>query len=231
MREIKKILVTGGAGFIGCNFVHMLLAERPRWQVVCLDALTYAGNLANLQGPLDNERFNFVKGDICDDQVVKEIMKGGVDAVVNFAAESHVGRGTLGCREFIRTNVEGAQVLLEAARQMKVGLFVQISTDEVYGSLGAEGYFTEETPIAPNSPYSASKAAIIALTQSLAHELEGTGVRANAVVPTTIDTPANRDAMPNAGFSSWTPPSEIARVAYWLASEAAATVIGGLIPV
>ena len=159
MAAIRKILVTGGAGFIGCNFVHMIRRQRPDWQVVCLDALTYAGNLANLQAYLDDPQLRMVKGDICDPQLVESIVADGVDAVVNFAAESHVDRSILGCQEFVRTNVVGTQVLLDAARQANVPRFLQISTDEVYGALGPKGYFTETTPLAPNSPYSASKAA------------------------------------------------------------------------
>ncbi len=164
-----KILVTGGAGFIGCNFVHLLLTERPDGQIVCLDALTYAGNLANLESCRENPNFQFVKGDICDPDIVGRIMTEGIDAVVHFAAESHVDRSILGCREFIRTNIQGTQVLLDAARQAKVQRFLQISTDEVYGSLGPEGYFTEQTPLAPNSPYSASKASADLLVQAYHH--------------------------------------------------------------
>jgi len=158
MGQIKKILVTGGAGFIGCNFIHLLRQERPDWQIVCLDSLTYAGNLENLKSCLDEANFEFVKGDICDEKIVGEILSGGVDVVVNFAAESHVDRSILGCQEFIRTNIQGTQVMLDGARAAGVKLFVQISTDEVYGSLGPAGYFCETTAIAPNSPYSASKA-------------------------------------------------------------------------
>ncbi|MBN1845813.1 MAG: dTDP-glucose 4,6-dehydratase [Sedimentisphaerales bacterium] len=163
-----NVLVTGGAGFIGCNFVHLLLAERPDWRIVCLDALTYAGNLANLEAARDQANFRFVKGDICDAAVAGELM-ADIDAVVNFAAESHVDRSILGCQEFIRTNIQGTQVLLDAARRASVRRFVQVSTDEVYGSLGAEGRFTEQTPLAPNSPYSASKAAADMLVQAYHH--------------------------------------------------------------
>lgn len=162
----KKLLVTGGAGFIGSNFIHLLLQERPHWQVVCLDVLTYAGNLANLQSCLTQENFRFIKGDICAADCVREILADGIDTVVNFAAESHVDRSILGCADFVRTNIEGVQVLLDTARQEQVGQFVQISTDEVYGSLGPEGKFSENTPLAPNSPYSASKAAADLLVRS-----------------------------------------------------------------
>ncbi|MBN2376466.1 MAG: dTDP-glucose 4,6-dehydratase [Sedimentisphaerales bacterium] len=155
----NNILITGGAGFIGSNFVHLLLSERPNWRLVCLDNLTYAGNLANLADCQGQKQFQFVMGDICDADLVDKLIGDNVDAVVNFAAESHVDRSILGCQEFIRTNIEGTQVLMDAARKHEVEKFVQVSTDEVYGSLGEEGAFTEQTPLAPNSPYSASKAA------------------------------------------------------------------------
>ena len=169
MRQIRRVLVTGGAGFIGANFIRLLRRERPGWQVVCLDALTYAGNLGNLEGLEGEAEFRFVKGDISDVELVGRLAGEGVDAIVNFAAESHVDRSILGCGEFIRTNVGGTQVLLDAARGGKAGLFVQISTDEVYGSLGPEGAFTEASPLAPNSPYSASKAAADLLVRAYHH--------------------------------------------------------------
>jgi len=147
----------------------LTLAEEADWEVVCLDNLTYAGNLANLQECLDHPRFRFVKGDIGDPPKVQEILKGGIKVVVNFAAESHVDRSILGCQEFIRTNVQGTQVLLDGARESQVELFLQISTDEVYGSLGPEGKFTEQTPLAPNSPYSASKTAADLLVRAYHH--------------------------------------------------------------
>ncbi|MCI0183424.1 dTDP-glucose 4,6-dehydratase [Sulfoacidibacillus ferrooxidans] len=150
-----KIVVTGGAGFIGSNFVRMMVSEQSDVEVVTYDALTYAGNLANLAGIVD--RHTFVRGDICDAQAVQQVM-AGVDAVVHFAAESHVDRSIASSAEFVRTNVEGTRVLLEAARSAGVAKFVHVSTDEVYGTLGDEGAFTEMTPLAPNSPYSASKA-------------------------------------------------------------------------
>ena len=166
MNDTRTILVTGGAGFIGCNFIHMLRRQRPGWQVVCLDVLTYAGNMANLQSCTDDASFRFVKGDICNGELMAELMSGGIDVVVNFAAESHVDRSIIGCGEFVRTNIGGTQVLLDAARRAKVGRFIQISTDEVYGSLGPEGFFIETTPLAPNSPYSASKAGADMLVRS-----------------------------------------------------------------
>ena len=155
---MKKILVTGAAGFIGSNFVRLLLRPGQDWQIVAYDALTYAGNLANLQDLQGDPRFSFVKADICDGAAVDEAIKG-IDIVVNFAAESHVDRSILSAADFIRTNIEGTRMLADAALRHKVGRFVQISTDEVYGSLGKTGYFTELTPLSPNSPYSASKAA------------------------------------------------------------------------
>lgn len=149
-----KILVTGGAGFIGSNFVRMYCSKA---QIVNLDALTYAGNLENLKDVAG--KFEFVKGDIADEAQVGAIVSKGVDAIVHFAAESHVDRSLHGPMAFLRSNIQGTLVLLEAARKHQVPRFVQVSTDEVYGSLPPEGVFTESTPIAPNSPYSASKAA------------------------------------------------------------------------
>jgi len=155
---MRTHFVTGAAGFIGSNFVRQVLDEEPEVRVVAYDALTYAGNLENLAGYLENDRLQFVRGDICDPQAVQAAMADGADVVVNFAAESHVDRSILGCKEFIRTNIEGVQVLLDEARARRVGRFIQISTDEVYGSLGPTGRFSEESPLQPNSPYSASKA-------------------------------------------------------------------------
>lgn len=154
---MKSILVTGAAGFIGCNFVRLLLADaKSDWQVRAYDALTYAGNLANLADFQRDKRFTFIKADICDPKAVDTAMER-MDIVVNFAAESHVDRSILSAGDFIRTNIEGVRVLAEAAMKHKVKRFLQVSTDEVYGSLGKTGLFTETTPLAPNSPYSASK--------------------------------------------------------------------------
>jgi dTDP-glucose 4,6-dehydratase len=155
-----KLFVTGGAGFIGSAFVRLALAELPGSRVVNFDALTYAGNLDNLEG-LDPERHRFVRGDICDEASVLAALEEGADAVVNFAAESHVDRSILSAHEFIRTNVLGTQVLLDAARARRVGRFLQVSTDEVMGSLPErdDAFFDEDSPFAPNSPYAASKAA------------------------------------------------------------------------
>jgi dTDP-glucose 4,6-dehydratase len=152
-------LVTGGAGFIGSNFVRLVLRERDDVEVVNLDALTYAGNLGSLADVSDHPRYRFVRGRIEDAEAVAGAMGDGVDAVINFAAESHVDRSIMDARPFIESNILGTQVLLSVARAGGVGRFVQVSTDEVYGSLGADGAFVEQTPLAPNSPYSASKAA------------------------------------------------------------------------
>ncbi len=157
---MKRILVTGGAGFIASNFVRMVLSEHPECLVVNLDKLTYAGNLENLAGLEDHPNHRFVKGDICDGSLVEKIIdEHKIEAVINFAAESHVDRSITAPKIFIDTNVTGTLTLLEAACDKGVRRFVQISTDEVYGALGPDGKFTELTLLSPNSPYSASKAA------------------------------------------------------------------------
>ena len=157
---MKIVFVTGGAGFIGSAFVRMVLNEQPDVHVVDLDALTYAGNLENLKG-IDESRHTFIKGDICDRELVMKAIPAECDAVFNFAAESHVDRSINSADEFLRTNVIGTQVLLDAARAKNVRRFVQVSTDEVMGSLpdDSDEYFTESSPLQPNSPYAASKAA------------------------------------------------------------------------
>jgi len=153
-------MVTGGCGFIGSNFIRHLLGTDPSLAIVNVDKLTYAGNPENLADIESSPRYAFCRGDICDREFVEGLLAGNeFDAVVNFAAESHVDRSILDSGPFIRTNIVGTQTLLDACRRFEVPRFVQISTDEVYGSLGEEGFFTEETPLAPNSPYSASKAA------------------------------------------------------------------------
>ena len=164
-----RLLVTGGAGFIGSNFVRHMLAKYPDCRVINLDKLTYAGNLENLSGLENDPRYEFVQGDICDADTVGPIVQRGVDAVVNFAAESHVDRSILQSQEFIRTNVVGTLNLLESCRKSNVGRFIQISTDEVYGSLGPAGLFTESSTITPNSPYAASKASADLLVRSYCH--------------------------------------------------------------
>ncbi|MDD5224001.1 MAG: dTDP-glucose 4,6-dehydratase [bacterium] len=156
-----KILVTGGAGFIGSNFIRFLFRERPEIGVINLDRLTYAGNLENLEGweELAGTNYRFVRGDIADPKILEEVWAANpIDAVINFAAESHVDRSIESAGDFIRTNVTGTLALLEAARKHGVKRFLQISTDEVYGSLGPTGKFVETSPLSPRSPYSASKA-------------------------------------------------------------------------
>lgn len=154
---MTKILITGGAGFIGSNFVKYINDKYPDYEIVNFDLLTYCGNLENLKGIEFNDNYSFVKGNIADNDLVADTIKG-CDYVVNFAAESHVDRSIKDPEIFIKSNVLGTQVLLNAALNEGIEKYVQISTDEVYGSLGQTGYFTEETPLQPNSPYSASKA-------------------------------------------------------------------------
>lgn len=172
------ILVTGGAGFIGSNFINHFMERNPACRVINLDLLTYAGNLQNLRSVEDKPHYRFVKGDICNaDLVAKILMEEKIDAVVHFAAESHVDRSITGPEVFIRTNVLGTQILLEETRKHyeaneREFRYLQISTDEVYGSLGKTGYFTEETPLAANSPYSASKAGADLLVRAY-HETFG----------------------------------------------------------
>lgn len=153
-----KILITGGAGFIGSNFVRYMLDTHPDYELLNLDSLTYCGNLENLRGVEENPSYTFIKGDITDKDLVFDVVED-VDYIVNFAAESHVDRSIEDPAIFVKSNVMGTQVLLDAALNLGVEKYIQISTDEVYGTLGEEGYFTETTPLAPNSPYSASKAA------------------------------------------------------------------------
>ena len=167
---MKKLLVTGGCGFIGSNFIRLQLQTYSDVEIVNVDVLTYAGNPENLADLDSDSRYTFEKGDISDRQFINGLFeKHAIDAVVNFAAESHVDRSILDSGPFVQTNIVGTQVLLDASRQAKVGRYLQVSTDEVYGSLGDDGFFTEETPIAPNSPYSASKAAADMLVRSYFH--------------------------------------------------------------
>ena len=154
---MTKILVTGGAGFIGSNFVRYMVNKYSEYEIINLDALTYCGNLENLTDIEDKDNYSFVKGDIRDKSVVDPLVEE-CDYVINFAAESHVDRSIEDPEIFIKSNVLGTQILLNAAKQFGVEKYIQISTDEVYGSLGKTGYFTETTPLQPNSPYSASKA-------------------------------------------------------------------------
>jgi len=167
-----KLLVTGGAGFIGSNFVHYVLREHPEDVVINVDCLTYAGNLENLRAVEGLPNYRFAKVDITDRASLQPLFEEGVDVVVNFAAESHVDRSILEPDVFVKTNILGTQTLLDLAKQYGIQKFVQVSTDEVYGTLGATGLFSETTPLAPNSPYSASKAGADLLVRAY-HETFG----------------------------------------------------------
>jgi dTDP-glucose 4,6-dehydratase len=157
-REFKTLLVTGGAGFIGSNFIHYMMKKYPGYKIINLDKLTYAGNLENLKDIENNENYRFVRGDICDRLIIKELFSNNkINAVINFAAESHVDRSIEDPGVFIQTDVYGTFILLEASSQYKADVFLQISTDEVYGSI-SDGSFKETDPLKPNSPYAASKA-------------------------------------------------------------------------
>lgn len=154
---MKTILVTGGAGFIGSNFIRYMLTKYNKYKIINLDSLTYAGNDKNLSEFANDPNYKFIKGDITNSELVDDIVKNGVDYIVNFAAESHVDRSIVDPQIFVMTNVLGTQVLLENARKYSIIKFIQISTDEVYGSLQNTGYFTENSMLNPSSPYSASK--------------------------------------------------------------------------
>ncbi|MCU4895135.1 dTDP-glucose 4,6-dehydratase [Bacillus thuringiensis] len=168
-----KVLVTGGAGFIGSNFVRYMVKKYPEYNIVNLDSLTYAGNLENLKDIEALSNYKFVKGDIADRQFINQLFKEEkFDYVLNFAAESHVDRSITNPDIFIQTNIQGTQVLLDAAKNAEVKKYLQVSTDEVYGTLGETGYFTEETPLASNSPYSSSKAGADLLVRAY-HETFG----------------------------------------------------------
>ena len=173
-----RVFVTGGAGFIGSNFVHYMLDEHPGYEIVVLDKLTYAGNLGNLRDVMDG--ISFIKGDICVREDVERVIKE-CNVIINFAAETHVDRSIIDAGSFVSTDVLGAYVLLEASRKFDIDRFIQISTDEVYGSIEA-GSFTEEDPLKPNSPYSASKAGADMLVRSY-HQTYG--------LPTLITRSAN----------------------------------------
>jgi dTDP-glucose 4,6-dehydratase len=153
----KRVLVTGGAGFIGSNFVLYMLKNYPDYEIINIDSLTYAGNLENLKSVENNPNYRFVKGSIIDNQLVNSLAADELEGIINFAAESHVDRSIEDPGIFVETNIKGTQVLLDAAKKYEVKRYLQVSTDEVYGSLGPTGYFMENTPLAPNSPYSASK--------------------------------------------------------------------------
>src|SRR5437868_6265366 len=166
---MHPLLVTGGCGFIGSNFIRHLIETDPAVPIVNFDALTYAGNPANLADLEGHPRYRFVRGDVADRDAVRAVVGQGVSGIIHFAAESHVDRSIQDSGPFVRTNIVGTQVLLDAAREFKVPRYVQISTDEVYGTLGPTGAFTEETPLAPNSPYAASKASADLLVRSYVH--------------------------------------------------------------
>ncbi|MBE9486877.1 MAG: GDP-mannose 4,6-dehydratase [Chloroflexi bacterium] len=175
---MKSILVTGGCGFIGSNFIHLLLKALGDIEIVNLDKLTYAGNPENLSAIDSDPRYRFVRGDVCDAELLAQLFtEEQIDTVVHFAAESHVDRSISGPAEFIQTNINGTFALLEAARTAWLGegqeaaskRFLHVSTDEVYGSLGETGLFTETTPYDPRSPYSASKAASDHLVSAYSH--------------------------------------------------------------
>ena len=171
-----KLLITGGCGFIGSNFIRHVLEHVPDSVVINYDKLTYAGNPANLKSIADvyaKSRYSFVHADIADPEAVRETLAAHLpDAVINFAAESHVDRSIHDPSPFVSTNILGTQVLLQGARNAGIPRFIQISTDEVYGSLGPEGHFTEETPLSPRSPYSASKAGADLLVQAFTHTFD-----------------------------------------------------------
>ena len=164
MGDFLKILVTGGAGFIGSNFIRYMLSKYPDYKIVNLDKLTYAGNLDNLRDIEKDPRYKFIKGDICDKKTVERAMKD-CDAVINFAAESHVDRSIIDAGTFVKTDIFGTYILLETAKKYNIEKYIQISTDEVYGSI-KEGSFKETDPLKPNSPYSASKASADLLVRS-----------------------------------------------------------------
>ncbi|MBM3892310.1 MAG: NAD-dependent epimerase/dehydratase family protein, partial [Verrucomicrobia bacterium] len=167
-----KVVVTGGCGFIGSNFVRLALETRPAWRLINYDLLTYAGNPENLADVADaaGERYRFVRGDVADKEAVQKLFVAEKpDAIINFAAESHVDRSIKDPVRFVQTNTVGTQVLLSLARELGVKRFLQVSTDEVYGSLGPTGKFTERTLLAANSPYAASKAAADLLCRAAHH--------------------------------------------------------------
>ncbi|MDP2362816.1 MAG: GDP-mannose 4,6-dehydratase, partial [Ignavibacteria bacterium] len=172
----EKILITGGAGFIGSNFIKYLL-ENEDIKLINLDALTYCGNLENLRDVDKHPNYRFVYGSINDEDLVKKTcVEYKITGIINFAAESHVDRSILKAKPFVDTNISGTLTLLEVCRELGIGRYLQISTDEVYGSLGSEGLFTESTPLSPNSPYSASKTSADLLVQAFVHTYDFPGL-------------------------------------------------------
>jgi len=207
-----QILVTGGAGFIGSNFVHFVLAKYEECEVVTLDSLTYAGSKDNLDGVLDDPRHEFVEGDIRNHDLVTDLVSD-VDAIVNFAAESHVDRSIEGAKPFVTTNVQGTQTLLDAAKDADIERFLQISTDEVYGQI-LDGKFSEDDPLSPRNPYSATKAGADLLAQSFetTHEVPvlitrtcnnfGPRQHPEKLIPKFIQNAANAEKLPVYGDGS-----------------------------
>jgi len=178
-KQAKKLLITGGLGFIGSNFIRYLINKYPNYQIINLDIQNYAGNLENLKNIESDPNYTFIRGDICDDDLVGRIIKD-VDCIVNFAAQTHVDRSISDASDFIKTNIYGTYVLLEAARRNNIQKYIQISSDEVYGSID-EGSFTEESPLKPNSPYAASKASADLLCRSyyITHKLPNIVIRSS----------------------------------------------------
>ncbi|SEL83574.1 dTDP-glucose 4,6-dehydratase [Maribacter orientalis] len=211
-KEKQSILITGGAGFIGSNFIPFFLDKNPDYTVVNLDKLTYAGSLDNLKEVEAHPRYTFIHGDICDFDLTKNIfIQHNISGVINFAAESHVDNSISSPNEFVKTNIEGTFNLLEIARHFWTGSnnrFHQISTDEVYGSLGSEGYFTENSKYQPNSPYSATKASSDFLVRSYYHTYGMNVVTSNCsnnygpkqhdekLIPTIIRSAVNGNKIP-----------------------------------
>ena len=184
---MKKILVTGGAGFIGSHFIRHMLTKHNDVEIINLDKLTYAGNLENLKDIENDPRYRFIQGDICDNNKIDKLVRH-VDIILNFAAESHVDRSIGKPDDFIKTDIYGVFVLLEASKKWSIERFVQISTDEVYGSI-EDGQFEESASLMPSSPYAASKAGIHGLTRSLAADYAAFGIRANCIIIGTVYTP------------------------------------------